>query len=170
MIVSKVVENFGKTIGVILIFCSSFKIFVVVGDSVDFISLMTSSLFCYNLGVTTLLLKNNADPELPPEGGFMSSSLSLVLVDGTLSLVYFGRRLFFRIKMHAGIYYHSKNMWQPDVGDIQVHFSYAGKGGDLVSVVGRQSGREIRPYATESGEELLFLYPGARKPEEVFNF
>jgi len=74
------------------------------------------------------------------------------------------------IKMHAGIYYHSKNMWQPDVGDIRVHFSYAGKGGDLVSVVGRQSGREIRPYATESGEELLFLYPGARKPEEVFNF
>merc|ERR1719221_1128094 len=39
-----------------------------------------------------------------------------------------------------------------------------------MSVVGRQSGREIRPYATESGEELLFLYPGERKPEEVFNF
>ena len=62
--------------------------------------------------------------------------------------------------MHAGIYYHSKNMWQPEVGDFRVHFSYAGKGGDLVSVVGRQSGREIRPYATEAGEELLFLYPG----------
>jgi len=74
------------------------------------------------------------------------------------------------IKMHAGIYYHSKNMWQPEVGDFRVHFSYAGKGGDLVSVVGRQSGREIRPYATEAGEELLFLYPGVRKPDEVFNF
>jgi len=74
------------------------------------------------------------------------------------------------IKMHAGIYYHSKNMWQSDVGDFRVHYSYAGKGGDLMSVVGRQSGREIRPYTTESGEELLFLYPGERKPEEVFNF
>lgn len=74
------------------------------------------------------------------------------------------------IKMHAGIYFHAKNVWQPDVGDIRVHFSYAGKNGDLVTIVGKQSGREIRPFQTESGEELLFLYPGTRKPEEVFHY
>ena len=37
-------------------------------------------------------------------------------------------------------------------------------------MVGKQSGREIRPYLTQTGEELLFLYPGTRKPEEVFHF
>jgi hypothetical protein len=29
-----------------------------------------------------------------------------------------------------------------------------------VTVVGRQSGREIRPYKTEHGDELLFLHSG----------
>ena len=29
-------------------------------------------LFCFNLGFTTSLLKSNADPALPPEGGFGS--------------------------------------------------------------------------------------------------
>lgn len=74
------------------------------------------------------------------------------------------------IKMHAGLYFHAKNVWQPEVGDVRVHFSFAGKDGDLVTVVGKQSGREIRPFQTETGEELLFLYPGIRKTEEVFQF
>ena len=39
-----------------------------------------------------------------------------------------------------------------------------------VTVVGKQSGREIRPFETETGEELLFLYPGMRKPDEVFDY
>lgn len=38
-----------------------------------------------------------------------------------------------------------------------------------MTVVGKQSGREIRPFETESGEELLFLHSGLRKPEEVFH-
>ena len=74
------------------------------------------------------------------------------------------------IKMHAGLYFHAKDVWKPEVGDIRVQFSYAGRHGDPVTVVGRQSGREIRPYVTESGDELLILHPGLRKPEDVFDF
>lgn len=38
-----------------------------------------------------------------------------------------------------------------------------------MTVVGRQSGREIRPFYSESGsEELLFLYSGYRTAEDVF--
>jgi len=74
------------------------------------------------------------------------------------------------IKMHAGLYFHAKNVWESEVGDVRVQFSYAGKHGDTVTVVGRQSGREIRPYYSESGskEPLLFLYYGYRTAEDVF--
>ena len=39
-----------------------------------------------------------------------------------------------------------------------------------MTVVGRQSGREIRPFKTESGDELLLLHQGIRKPEDVFTY
>ena len=37
-------------------------------------------------------------------------------------------------------------------------------------MVGRQAGREIRPYTSQSGssKELLFLYNGYRSAEDVF--
>ena len=35
-------------------------------------------------------------------------------------------------------------------------------------MVGRQSGREMRPYQTSGGEELLLLQPGSRQPDEIF--
>ncbi|XP_023320761.1 transmembrane protein 43-like [Eurytemora carolleeae] len=72
------------------------------------------------------------------------------------------------IKIYAGLYYHSANVWQPEIGDYRVQFTYAGRDGEEFTVVGRQSGREIRPYTTESGEELLILHPGIRTAAEVF--
>lgn len=75
------------------------------------------------------------------------------------------------IKMHAGLYFHAKNVWQPDIGDVRVQFSYAGKHGETVTVVGKQSGREIKPFLSEStgsNQELLFLYAGHRTAEDIF--
>ena len=71
-------------------------------------------------------------------------------------------------KIWAGLYYHTANLWQPEVGDWRVQFSYAGRDGDQYSVVGRQSGREIRPYQTQAGQELLLLQAGARDPAQMF--
>ena len=34
--------------------------------------------------------------------------------------------------MHAGLYFHAKDVWESDVGDIRVQFSYAGREGEQV--------------------------------------
>ena len=36
------------------------------------------------------------------------------------------------IKMHAGLYFHAKDVWESEVGDIRVQFSYAGRDGEQV--------------------------------------
>ncbi|GFG38593.1 hypothetical protein Cfor_01640 [Coptotermes formosanus] len=72
------------------------------------------------------------------------------------------------IKLHAGLYYHSQDVWNPEIGDIRVQFSYAGKAGEVVSVVGMQDGKEIRPYQTLAGGEILMLREGRLSVEEMF--
>jgi len=72
------------------------------------------------------------------------------------------------IKIYAGLYYHSANVWKPEVGDYRVQFTYAGRHDEEYTAVGRQSGREIRPYMTELGEELLILHPGVKTAADVF--
>jgi len=72
------------------------------------------------------------------------------------------------VKIYAGLYYHCRNVWQPEVGDFRVQFSYAGRHGDQFTTVGKQAGREVRPYTTQTGEELLLLQPGIRGAGEVF--
>eukprot|EP00096_Caligus_rogercresseyi_P007362 TRINITY_DN25203_c0_g1_i1.p1 TRINITY_DN25203_c0_g1~~TRINITY_DN25203_c0_g1_i1.p1 ORF type:complete len:384 (-),score=74.83 TRINITY_DN25203_c0_g1_i1:230-1381(-) len=72
------------------------------------------------------------------------------------------------IKMHAGLYFHAKDVWNPEVGDVRIQFSYAGRNGEPYTVIGMQSGREIRPYITENGEELLLLHQGIKRVDQVF--
>ncbi|XP_015114243.1 transmembrane protein 43 homolog [Diachasma alloeum] len=59
------------------------------------------------------------------------------------------------IKMHSGLYYHAADLWNPRVGDLRILFSYAGKVGEIFSVVGKLEKGTIVPYVTSRGEEIL---------------
>jgi len=73
-----------------------------------------------------------------------------------------------RVKLYNGVYYHSRNVWDPEIGDYRVQFSYAGRQGEEFTSVGKQSGEEIVPYETETGEELFILHTGLRGAGDVF--
>ena len=68
----------------------------------------------------------------------------------------------------SGVVVRDYNTNSAQVGEHRVQFSYSGRHGDQYTVVGKQAGREIRPYQTETGEELLLLQPGVRGAGEVF--
>ena len=34
--------------------------------------------------------------------------------------------------MFSGLYFHAKDVWEPDVGDVRVQFAYAGRDGEQV--------------------------------------
>ena len=35
--------------------------------------------------------------------------------------------------MHAGLYFHAKDVWESEVGDVRVQFSYSGREGEQVN-------------------------------------
>ncbi|XP_012266096.2 transmembrane protein 43 homolog [Athalia rosae] len=73
------------------------------------------------------------------------------------------------IKLHSGLYYHSADLWNPQIGDIRIQFSYAGKGGDVYSVVGMQVNGVIVPYMTTHGEEILLQRKDRIPVDQMFH-
>lgn len=72
------------------------------------------------------------------------------------------------VKLHAGMYYETRDIFNPDVGDIRVQFYYAGHSGNTYSMIGEQRGATLYPYTSSSGQSLVLLQQGQRSPEEVF--
>jgi hypothetical protein len=68
---------------------------------------------------------------------------------------------------------YSGNPQRPEVGDIRMSYTYAGRTDegreDTVSVVARQSpGPRLTPFTTSDGYRVLFLYQEALSMDEVF--
>lgn len=67
------------------------------------------------------------------------------------------------IKMHFGLYYHSDNVWKPDIGDVRVQFAYAGLHEEPISVVGKVVGRTVHPYYNiTNGYHIEYIHPGPK--------
>ncbi|XP_037787615.1 transmembrane protein 43 homolog [Penaeus monodon] len=73
------------------------------------------------------------------------------------------------IKLHGGMYYITRDIFNPDIGDLRVQFYYACRAGEMVSVVGQQIGETLHPYLTSNGNELLIVRTGKHTVEEMFS-
>ncbi|XP_016973177.1 transmembrane protein 43 homolog [Drosophila rhopaloa] len=72
------------------------------------------------------------------------------------------------VKLHLGIYYHTNDVFNPEVGDLRLLFSFAGMEGEMFSVVGKLSGNKLVPFITSRGVPVLLVYPGGLSVQEVF--
>ncbi|XP_017843799.1 transmembrane protein 43 homolog isoform X2 [Drosophila busckii] len=72
------------------------------------------------------------------------------------------------IKLHLGLYYHTNDVFNPEVGDLRLHFSYAGMEGEYYSVVGKLVKNKVTPYVTSRGVRVLLVYSGELSAAEMF--
>ncbi|KAB7497596.1 Transmembrane protein 43-like protein, partial [Armadillidium nasatum] len=73
------------------------------------------------------------------------------------------------VKLHNGMYYFTKDIFNPETGDIRVQFYFAGHDGNVITLIGKQSGDSLHPYVTSSGRELLMVREGKISIEEMFS-
>ncbi|XP_055377161.1 transmembrane protein 43 homolog [Condylostylus longicornis] len=74
------------------------------------------------------------------------------------------------IKLHQGFYFHSNDVFNPEIGDLRLLFSAAGMEGEYYTVVGCiEEGNKIVPYYTSYKTQINFLFAGKLKLTEVFD-
>lgn len=72
------------------------------------------------------------------------------------------------VKLHSGLYYHCNDVWNPEIGDIRVQFSFAGLEGEYFTVVGKLEKGVIVPYETSLGTKVLLMNRGELSLLEAF--
>lgn len=91
------------------------------------------------------------------------------------------------VKLHSGLYYHCNDIWNPEIGDIRIQFSYAGLEGSMVrlkvhktpnnkspilllqyTVVGKLENGKIVPYESSHARKVLLIYSGELSLHETF--
>lgn len=72
------------------------------------------------------------------------------------------------VKLHSGLYYHCNDVWNPEVGDIRIQFSFAAIEGSYFTVTGKLEGGKIVPYYTSQNARILFVSAGEQTLAQSF--
>ncbi|GAB0089911.1 Transmembrane protein 43 homolog [Sergentomyia squamirostris] len=72
------------------------------------------------------------------------------------------------VKLHSGLYYHCNDVWNPEIGDVRIQFSFAGLEGEMYTIVGRLEKGVIVPYQTSLKSNVLLVSKGQLTLTEVF--
>ena len=72
------------------------------------------------------------------------------------------------IKMHSGAYYHTDNLFDPEIGDMRVRFQYSGLEGDYYTIVG-QFKKGVIVAGQKGKKKILLLSKGKLSVEDIFH-
>lgn len=64
------------------------------------------------------------------------------------------------VKLHSGLYYHCNDVFNPEVGDLRIQFSFSGLEGTTYTVVGMLQNGKIVPYPTTVNINVLLVFEG----------
>ncbi|KAG5672834.1 hypothetical protein PVAND_002924 [Polypedilum vanderplanki] len=72
------------------------------------------------------------------------------------------------IKMHSGAYYHSEDIFNPQIGDVRIKFQFAGLEGEIWTICGQFEKGIIVPYVRKN-KKILLLSKGRLSIDDIFH-
>ncbi|KAG6453672.1 LOW QUALITY PROTEIN: transmembrane protein 43 homolog [Manduca sexta] len=76
------------------------------------------------------------------------------------------------IKLHSGFYYHGDSALEHEIGDLRVHFTYAGREDDIYTAVGVIESGTLQPYSPASfptADPISILRKGSYSLKQLHN-
>ncbi|XP_068628811.1 transmembrane protein 43 homolog [Battus philenor] len=76
------------------------------------------------------------------------------------------------IKLHSGFYYHGASALEHEVGDLRIHFSYAGREDDIYTAVGIVERGILQPYTSvnfKSADPISLFRKGSYSLKQLYD-
>ncbi|CAG4922215.1 unnamed protein product [Colias eurytheme] len=76
------------------------------------------------------------------------------------------------IKLHSGFYYHGNSPLEHEIGDLRIHFSYAGREDDIYTAVGLVERGTLQPYSPKnfpSADPISLMRKGSYSLKQLYD-